>query len=74
MKSENLELYCVTNQEETYLENTNLHLAGVGKKSFSNKYLLCNNGDNIFYKEEYYSELTFHYWYWKKKLDIKNTN
>jgi hypothetical protein len=74
MKSENLELYCVTNQEETYLENTNLHLAGVGKKSFSNKYLLCNNGDNIFYKEEYYSELTFHYWYWKNKLDIKNKN
>ena len=30
--------------------------------------LSSNNLDNIFYKEEFYSELTFHYWFWKNKL------
>jgi hypothetical protein len=30
--------------------------------------------DNIFFKEKYYSELTFHYWYWKNILDINKDN
>ena len=33
-----------------------------------NKYINCKNGDNIEFKEQYYSELTFHYWFWKNKL------
>ena len=37
-------------------------------------YLRCNNKKNIYYKEKYYSELTFHYWYWKNLLNLKNTN
>ena len=38
------------------------------------KYLNCDTGDNIIKKEKYYSELTFHYWFWKNKLDINRDN
>ena len=66
----NLEIYCVTNKKLLFLENTNLKLAAVGKENFSDKYLKCNNKINIYDKEKYYSELTFHYWYWKNCLNV----
>jgi len=74
MRTENLELYCVTNKREIFLEKTKLILAGVGKKEFPDFYLLSNSGHNIYYKEENYSELCFHYWYWKNKLNTANKN
>ena len=64
----NLDLYCVTNKKLEFLENTDLKLAAVGKEKFSNRYLRCDNKINIYDKEQYYSELTFHYWYWKNCL------
>ena len=69
-----LELYCVTDKRVEQLEKTNYYLAAVGKERLPKNYLRCDTGDNIFYKEEYYSELTFHYWFWKNKLDIKSDN
>lgn len=68
----NLDIYCVTDKDIPFLEKSNYKLAAVGKKKFSDKYLRCDNMDNIFHKEENYSELTFHYWFWKNKLDIKS--
>ena len=44
---------------------------GVGKNTFNNNYITCNEGQNINEKEKYYSELTFHYWYWKNLLKFK---
>ena len=38
------------------------------KEKFSEKYLDCSEKINIYSKEKYYSELTFHYWYWKNLL------
>ena len=38
------------------------------------KYLRCDNKINIYNKEKYYSELTFHYWYWKNILPNENDN
>ncbi len=64
----NLEIYCVTNKKLLFLENTNLKLAAVGTESFSDRYLKCDSKINIYDKEKYYSELTFHYWYWKNCL------
>jgi len=64
----NLKIYCVTDKKFKFLENTKLILAGVGKEEFSDRYLKSNEKDNIFYKEKFYSELTFHYWYWKNIL------
>ena len=64
----NLSLYCVTNKSSDFLEGLPMNLVGVGQNKFNDKYLRCDYKDNIFYKEKYYSELTFHYWYWKNLL------
>ena len=63
-----LQIYCVTNEIIKYLEGTKLLLAGVGKKKFSKNYITCLRGKNIQHKERNYSELTFHYWFWKNQL------
>ena len=60
-----IKIYCVTNVELKYLEKLNLNLAGVGNKKFKKKYISCLSGKNIQSKERNYSELTFHYWFWK---------
>ena len=70
----NLEIYCVTNKPIKFLETFNYQLCAVGKNNFSKKYLRCDTGKNIYNKEKHYSELAFHYWYWKNKLDINNEN
>ena len=64
----NLEIYCVTDKDLLYLKNLPYKLAGVGKSNFSKEYNLANTKDNIDYKEKYYSELTFHYWFWKNEM------
>ena len=69
-----LEIYCVTNKRINILENFKYKLAIVGSEKFENNYLRSDKGKNIFDKEKYYSELTFHYWYWKNKLDLSNEN
>ena len=65
-----LEIFCVTNKHYNFFNNLKYKLAAVGKDNFPEKYIRCDTGDNIFYKEENYSELTFHYWFWKNKLDL----
>ncbi len=65
----NLDIYCVTNKKLDFLEKTSLKLVGVGQEKFPKNYIKCDTKENIFYKEKYYSELTFHYWYWKNILN-----
>ena len=66
---EKLRIYCVTNKKIDFLNNSCYRIAWVGKEKPLSNYILCNQGDNIFHKEKYYSELTFHYWYWKNLLN-----
>ena len=66
---EKFKIYCVTNKELDFLKNSNYKIGWVSKEDPSPDYIVCDKGDNIFYKEKYYSELTFHYWYWKNLLD-----
>ena len=54
-----LEIFCVTNKQIPHLEKSKYKLAAVGMNKFSDMYLTCDTGDNIFDKEKYYSELTF---------------
>jgi len=71
----NLVIYCVTDKDSSYLKNLPYKLAGVGKSFFTKEYFLANTKCNIDHKEKYYSELTFHYWFWKnelKNLDSKS--
>jgi hypothetical protein len=51
----NLQIYCVTDKDFSYLKNLPYKLAGVGKSNFSKEYYLANTNDNIDYKEKYYS-------------------
>ncbi|MDB9739585.1 DUF4422 domain-containing protein [Candidatus Pelagibacter sp.] len=64
----NLEIFCITNKPVSFLENTNYSLVAVGQNKFPPNYVKCDEGDNIFFKEQNYSELTFHYWFWKNRL------
>ena len=70
----NLEIYCVTNKMIDFLSNTNYDIAWVGQEKAPENYLTCDTGDNIYFKEKNYSELTFHYWFWKNKLDLNKEN
>jgi hypothetical protein len=63
-----LDIYCVTDKDLNFLKELDYNLVAVGKNKFSERYIKCDQEDNIFYKEEYYSELTFHYWFWKNQL------
>ena len=67
-------MYCITNKVVNIVNETNYKIGWVGKEKPPNHYITCNSKDNIFYKEKYYSELTFQYWYWKNLLDINNPN
>ena len=47
-----MKIYCVTDKELNFIENSSYTLAAVGKNIFNTKYLRCDFGDNIFYKEK----------------------
>ena len=68
-----LKIYCVTNKRLKLLENSNLNLVGVGCEEFPDNYIIPNKLDNIYFKEKNYSELTFHYWYWKNLLNSEKS-
>ena len=63
-----VKFYCVTNKEVNFITKDNHYMSWVGKNKPPENYIKCNEKKNIFYKENYYSELTFHYWYWKNLL------
>ncbi|MDC3038725.1 DUF4422 domain-containing protein [Candidatus Pelagibacter sp.] len=68
----NLKIYCVTNKKIDFVSKSNYFFGWVGKELAPKDYLTCNTQDNIFIKEKFYSELTFHYWYWKNQLKNEN--
>ena len=70
----NLKIFCVTDKEVKFLENTDYNIGWVGSNIPPKNYILSNDKDNIFFKEKYYSELTFHYWYWKNLLNLKSND
>jgi len=69
-----LDIYCVTNKQVNFLHETDYKIAWVGKEKILPNYISCNDKNNIFYKEKYYSELTFHYWYWKNLMNLNNNS
>ena len=68
MNSNELKIYCVTNKKVNFISKPEYKLSWVGNDQIPKNYLSCNDGDNIHHKEKFYSELTFHYWYWKNLL------
>jgi len=69
-----IEMYCLTHKRVNFLEDFNYNLVNISSKPISTKYLNCDTQDNIINKEKYYAELTFHYWYWKNKINIAEDN
>ena len=66
-----IKFYCVTNKLINFIKFEEYNLAWVGKNNSPTGYIRCDYNDNIFYKEKNYSELTFHYWYWKNLLSLE---
>ena len=71
---EKLKIFCVTNKKLDFLKNSTYKIGWVSKDESLPNYILCDEGDNIFFKEKYYSELTFHYWYWKNLLEKESND
>jgi len=69
-----IKFYCVTNKKVDFLDSKEFKFCWVGNGNAPNDYLRCDRGDNIFSKEKYYSELTFHYWYWRNLLKHEDNN
>jgi hypothetical protein len=67
---QNLNVYCLS----TYSDHFSLFKklgyvpVGLGKRQFNNDWLRDDTGDNISFKNPYYSEFTFHYWFWKNLI------
>ena len=67
----NAQMYCLC------LKNGNLNVmkkldyipVGLGNDNFSDQWIRDNTLDNISHKNKYYGEYTFHYWFWKNKLN-----
>ncbi len=68
MTEKNLKIFCVTNKKVNFLKKKQYILSWVGNSNAPDNYLKCDIDKNIYHKEKYYSELTFHYWYWKNLL------
>lgn len=65
-------MYCITDKKLDFLEKLPFNLGAVGQDNFNHRYIMSNSLVNIYHKEKNYSELTFHYWYWKNKLQLSN--
>tara|TARA_B100000989_G_C19429690_1_gene422456 strand:- start:2 stop:799 length:798 start_codon:yes stop_codon:yes gene_type:complete len=65
-----LDIFCVTDKHINFLDKSEYKIGWVGKEKPKKNYITCNTNINIFEKEKFYSELTFHYWYWKNLLDL----
>ena len=70
----NLQIFCITNKKLNFFDNLAYNMVAVGKEKFPTNYIKCDNKQNIYHKEEYYSELTFHYWFWKNELNKYNND
>ena len=72
--TDKIKFFCVTNKEVDFIKKDNHRLCWVGNSIPPDNYIRCDYKINIFDKEKYYSELTFHYWFWKNMLPHENEN
>ena len=59
---------CIHNKVLPVMKKLDYIPVGLGGDKFSDEWLRDNTGDNISSKNKYYSEYTFHYWFWKNML------
>ena len=70
MNNNKLKMYCISIDENDFklIEDLSYIPVGLGEADFSNKWTRDNEGINISKKNKWYSELTFHYNFWKNKI------
>ena len=66
-----MKIYCITHKPLDYINKLGLIPFGVGLNDYPNGYLEEKKGTNISNKNKYYSETSFHYWYWQNILKSK---
>ena len=72
---QNAKMYCLCLHNNTLpiIKKLGYVPVGVGSDKFSEEWLKDNTLENISFKNKYYGEYTFHYWFWKNILpDIEN--
>ena len=72
----NLEIFCICidNRLLKKIRSTNYTPVGLGSDKFSSDWVTDKEGANISYKNKFYGEQTFHYWFWKNKLNKVEKN
>ena len=70
---DNLKIFCMCldNKYLDIVKKLNYVPVGLKNKNFSSEWLQDNTLDNISFKNPYYGEYTFYYWYWKNLLKEK---
>ena len=66
-----MKMFCLSLYPEhlNNLKKINYIPVGLGNNLFSDEWTKDNTGDNISYKNKYYGEYSFHYWFWKNMFD-----
>ena len=59
---------CLHNEVLPIIKKLNYIPVGLGSNNFSSEWIKDNTLENISKKNKYYSEYTFHYWFWKNVL------
>mgnify|MGYP000919679109 FL=1 len=71
-----LNMYCLDIFDDDYdkIKSLNYTPVGLGSDKFRDRWLRDNTGKNISHKNSFYGEYTFHYWFWKNKIDTIDDN
>ena len=66
----NATMYCLCLHDKALpiMKKLNYVPVGLGNDKFSEEWLKDNTLENISYKNKYYGEYTFNYWFWKNIL------
>lgn len=67
---QNATIFCLCLHEKVLpiLKKLNYTPVGLGDDNFSDEWLRDNTLENISFKNKYYGEYSFHYWFWKNML------
>ncbi len=67
---QNLTMFCICIHNEllSKVKKLNYIPVGLGNEKFDKDWIRDDSGENISYKNKFYGEYTFHYWFWKNKL------
>ena len=76
MSLNNLNMHCISidANDLKLIKELNYVPVGLGGSDFTDEWIKDNRGINITEKNKWYSELTFHYWFWKNRLNNCDDN